>query len=577
MIDRTKRHFCLRMDWVYMAACIMVVTFFADLLINSTLTLISVVGVAVTLLPPLAVVCTIGILSREGLVKHHVRKISYTCPKCSCRGQPLFRCPKCSELLHDLRPSVYGVFHAACATCGNGLPTTDRGGRLTLDKVCSGCSADLLHSDLGKQSEYRIGIVGATSSGKTNVLITSIRSLRQDFAPENGLEVRFGDPTEERVFRQYVEWLDKGMVMQKTIPIPIPRAFNLSLRSEDGQGCLLYLYDAAGEDFQEEERLENHPIEKYDGILFVIDPFAEEGVREGLAGDLEVAAVQRTNPAPLDASEILGRLVNVLERVLKVPVGGVFPIPLAVVVTKIDACGLAEQLKIRTRPFGGSYFSLTAAAYDAESHSARVRRFLLKVGLGNVIRIVESRFARVGFFGVSSLGRSADPADRRAFKALGMPAPLVWLTFHTGALDESDEWDRSFVNLHISLLRSLKGLEGASSKQKAWIFIVCALVLWLIRTMRVFFLKEWTCFPPMELRNQAPGEEESCPPVYCTTVSASLATAMSARNSSPARLFFASSSRGRGCVALPVARKRSGLKAASLVPSVDCPSASSRL
>ena len=43
------------------------------------------------------------------------------------------------------------------------------------------------------------------------------------------------------------------------------------------------------------------------------------------------AEIQRTNPSPVEASEILGRLVNTLERVLKVPPGGVFPVPLAVV------------------------------------------------------------------------------------------------------------------------------------------------------------------------------------------------------------------------------------------------------
>ena len=55
--------------------------------------------------------------------------------------------------------------------------------------------------------------------------------------------------------------------------------------------------DAAGEDFQEEDRLDSHPIEKYDGILFVIDPFAEEGVRAGLVGEVDVAAGFRRHRA----------------------------------------------------------------------------------------------------------------------------------------------------------------------------------------------------------------------------------------------------------------------------------------
>jgi hypothetical protein len=445
--------------------------------------------IAAGALPPFGALMTIGALRCGGFWKYFVRKIGNSCPKCSRYGSPYYRCPHCSHLIEKLVPSLYGIFAFPCVECGVLLPTTERMGRSELKKVCAHCSADLVHEDLGKLPEYRIGVIGAASSGKTNLMVTTVWQLVSEFAPYNDIEVSLGNPAEEAVYRQYVEWLEKGLVMPKTVALPIPRAFTLSIKSPDGTGCLLYLYDAAGEDYQDEQRLSNHPLDLYDGLLFVVDPFAEEGARRGFLGANQ-AEVMGTNPAAVEASEIFGRLVAVLERVLKIPVGGFFPFPLAVVMTKIDACGLSERLRLGPDRMKGAHLSLSMASNTAERYAPRVRDFLIALGLGNLVRLLESRFGRVSYFPVSSLGKAIDKSGRVAFTPYGALGPLVWLCYQMDALSDRDSFERVFINFNVAFIRSLRGFEGELARMIAWgaLVLIAALVFVAIKTIPPFLL-----------------------------------------------------------------------------------------
>ena len=440
----------------------------------------AVLGAA--LLVAMGLLLTIGLLRCEGTIKYSLFRIGYTCPNCHHKEVPKFLCPKCGTLIEDLGPTTYGIWYAKCGTCGSPLPTTDLGGRLKLEKVCKWCRADLRNPTLGRMGEFAIEMVGAASSGKTNLMVSSIWQLERQFAPENGLVMSLGDPTEEKIYRTQVGLLEKGEVIPKTSPLPIPKAFNVSLRRGLGRGCRLYLYDAAGEDYAEEERLASHTFHRFlDGIVFVIDPFAEEDVRRRLSGKLSPADVRRINPAAEDASEILARLINSSNPLSVSAHGGLFPVPVAVVVTKMDAFGLEKNLG-GSRDVTGSYLSMRAAAQDAFRQSDRIRSFLDGSGLADFLSLIESRFARVGYFGVSSLGRPPDPTDRTSFRPRGVLAPLVWLCFHARAFSDSTLVSASVANLLRLMSRSLRGLEGTRSKVVAWSLVHCAGALALCAT-----------------------------------------------------------------------------------------------
>ncbi len=150
----------------------------------------------------LALLAMIGILRSETLIKARLHRIRYTCPACNEPGVPQFRCPSCSELASDLFPSPHGIFHAHCAKCQTELPTLDLLGRLALPKVCGNrnCSADLAHPAIGKQREVHIGFVGAQSSGKTTLMVTSLWQVAQQFAAKTGFKLSLPTVSSRRRF-----------------------------------------------------------------------------------------------------------------------------------------------------------------------------------------------------------------------------------------------------------------------------------------------------------------------------------------------------------------------------------------
>jgi hypothetical protein len=421
---------------------------------------------------------TIGLLRCEGIAKYSLMRIGYACPNCHRRELPYFRCSRCSMLIPDLAPSLHGIIQANCANCGQSLATTDLFGRLKLDKVCSRteCSADLNDPSLGRVGEFHLAIVGAASSGKTNLMVSSIWKMETAFARKNGITIGFADSSEQAAYRARVGQLEKGIRLDKTIDV---RTFNLTLNRTHGQSCRLYIYDAAGEDFAEEDRLGGHVFHRFvDGIVFLVDPFAEADIRRERAGRFSADDFQKINPAAQDASEILARLVNSLEATLGIRAGGLFPIPMAVTLTKVDALdrgsGPGEPVEV-----DGSYLTLRLAADHAVERSDQVRRYLIDSGLGNFVGILESRFPRVGYFGVSALGRLPTPEDRSPFRPRGVLAPLVWLCYQTRAFSDAFSIQIVFANAFRILERSLRGHQGTRARVFAWLLVLGAAALLL--------------------------------------------------------------------------------------------------
>lgn len=485
MINKSNFTYFLSFNWFLFCGGLICFNFLLDLIFN--IPGLATIGLVSAIFPTIMVVLILAYFLFADIFNLFAKKIYHTCPRCSSQEPPFYICPDCHQNIKGLRPSIYGVFQAQCDHCGYYLPTTDNGGRGTLKKVCSECKSDMIHSQLGKQSEYRFGIAGARSSGKTTLMTSAIAALKEEFGHENGIDISFGCSEEEREFKLKNQLLEKGRVLDQTAR-SFPKALTISLTSENGINSLIYIYDAAGEDFTEDEdRLEKHPIHLYDGILLVVDPFGESGVRAGLVGKLDSEEINSNRPAEVNAAEVAGRLINVLERVLKVGVGKKIPLPLAIVTTKIDAFDSLSSIK--RNPFGGWYYSLTAAANDAEYYSLKIRDFLQKAELGNFIRLVESRFARVGYFGVSSLGRTDDAYSGSAFKSFGVSAPFVWLCYYSGSLTDNDSWERAFANAHINFFRSLRGTEGPKlAKLSRWIFFIFILLSIFIVTLIILIM-----------------------------------------------------------------------------------------
>ena len=387
----------------------------------------------------LGVLATIGIFRCEAFTKTRLLGIHYTCPACHERGIPQFRCPGCSTLASDLAPSRYGVFHAHCASCRAELPTLDLFGRLTLQKVCrnSHCSADLAHPALGKQRELHLGIVGAQSSGKTTWMVASLWQLAQQFAPRNGFQVEFASDQQKKTLYDFVTGLASGARLGKTASTDRPRAFNVAIHPANGAGCLLYLYDAAGEDLKDEARMTGHRFHRFvDGLILVINPFAEALARPGKGGVTDRKAWSEINPAATDVASVIQPFMSRLEQQMNIPAEGQFPIPIAVVLTKMGALAKATWFGKAQKPDSAagvnrSRQELRKSATIDKKPSSQIRDFLLHLGLANLVLGLETRFRNIGYFTTSAIEEI--PAANRSPVPPRAERPLLWLLQQTGA------------------------------------------------------------------------------------------------------------------------------------------------
>jgi len=367
----------------------------------------------------LGLVAVIGILRWETLVKSRLLRIRYTCPTCHEQGLPQFRCPSCSELASDLVPSAYGIFHACCAKCQTELPTLDLLGRLALPKVCGNpnCSADLTHPAIGRDRELHIGFVGAQSSGKTTFMVVSLWQVIQQYAATYGFQVEFANDQQKKTLHDFIANLASGARLAKTASVSRPRAFNVAIKTAKGPGRLVYLYDAAGEDFTEEARMSSHRFHRFlDGLVLIVDPFAEALARPGKAEAADRKAWSEVNPAATDVASVFQPFITRLEQQMNVRAEGKFPIPIAVVVTKMGAMSTAPWASLMQKGKAASTGSKTTMS---------IRDFLLNLGLANLVIGLETRFQKVAYFTTSAIEEL--PATSRPATRPRAAASLLWL------------------------------------------------------------------------------------------------------------------------------------------------------
>lgn len=385
----------------------------------------------------LLVLGLIGVLRCESLVKARLFRIRFACPACHIHATPQYRCPQCSTLASDLFPSPYGIFRARCATCREGLPTLDILGRQRLRKVCrnADCSADLLHPSAGKLRDIHIVVVGAQSSGKSTLMTIGCWELVNWLSSANGFQIEFSSNHEKKALADQIKALAARSPLPKTPSMHHPRAFNLALRSPAGAGCLLYLYDAAGEDLTRESKMSGHGFHRFvDGVVLVVDPFAEM-VARGLPIDRSSRTI--ANPALADAPSVMQPFISRLEQQLNLSAKSAFPIPIAVVVTKLRAVPNVSWSKlVKDRPRGAvangpRQCTHKTAAVGANSRYS-VRQLLLDLGLANLVLGLEARFRKVRYFATSA-AEELGSAHRRRLSPLSAK-PFLWLARENRAL-----------------------------------------------------------------------------------------------------------------------------------------------
>ncbi len=398
-------------------------------------------------------------------------QIRYACPNQHC-GIPLFLCPRCGGEISDLRPSLsHGIWFHRCGRCGTAVPTLDWIGRRELKKRCAtkGCGLDLTNPGLGRQSEFHFAVWGDVSSGKTNLIVAAVWML-SEWAERIGWNLAFSDLDEQRRYASAVAQLREGQPLPKTGPsIRTPTSFTVALEPPTSRepGCVLYLYDAAGDDLRDPNRLHGHLAhQSLHGVLFVVDPFAERAA-DRVFGELDPALHERISPAERPAAEMLNNLVARLDRARPRGIDGRFPISLAVAVTKIFALPDAHALPPAADPGLMGRYDVEAAA----QHSQRVRRFLEELDLTPLIETARESFESVAFFSSSAFDRCPHSADRSPSRPVGTLAPLAWLISSAHAIGHSRR-----RQLTTAVIRRLSGRAGRTAQIVSILAIMSVLV-----------------------------------------------------------------------------------------------------
>jgi len=353
-----------------------------------------------------------------------IRSFFMACPHCHARTTiPEYFCDGCGAIHARLLPNSYGIASHICQ-CGKELPATfflDRG---RLQARCPQCHENIAREHVESRRIF-VPIMGGPSAGKSAFLFGAVRQLVDHEAGSLGFRAEFFDKRSEGAYRGVVGLLESGRPPDKTRD-PIPRAFNLALHKNGRLAFLLYLYDPAGEAYQDADKLAAHGFHDYlSGMILVVDPFAILAVRSRYEGELK-RECSSLKPSDLPIEDAVDRLLLTLEADFGLSKRGRVKQPLAIVLNKVDAFDLNDFI-------GEAAVDRALAAWTGSQPPDRdaVRNMVLREQLVDwgeqaFVSRIEGRFGNVRYFSCSALGRMPD-GSRTEFTAREVLPPLLWI------------------------------------------------------------------------------------------------------------------------------------------------------
>jgi hypothetical protein len=375
--------------------------------------------VAVALVTGVVVLLTVGVALALGRLleaweaaQRRLVRAHYRCDQCHrAFARPVYQCPGCGEYHQRLLPGRYGIFRRRCACDHVSLPTLLANGRADVPAFCPGHHR--LPKSIGRLEDVHIPIAGAEQSGKTALVAGALQELF-DLDQRGLLHVTLTGK-EAANLRRIVEDLGHGTRPLKTGE---KRRYALMTRLRPARRGptrerFLFAYDLAGEIFHSDEIRDSLALEQIRGAVLVIDPASLIGVQEAHGAELSAAADQ-LHPSFESPEAVYIRLVNAIKDRGQSP----RRIPLAVVVTKVDALGVDAELAAM-QPTG-----------EGEGDT-RVRGWLEAQGARHLTALIGQDFKHVGWFAASALGRLPDDT-RRPYVSRGALSPFAWLLSRNG-------------------------------------------------------------------------------------------------------------------------------------------------
>jgi hypothetical protein len=318
---------------------------------------------------------------------------------------------------------------AACPDCHG--PTTVR--------TCPHCHSRLPAS-FGASSGL-IAVAGPRGAGKTVYLTVLAHTLMTALRRRFGADVRFASwaeqgnspshQIEDLIARGHLSAATRpGRMSQQPVIVEWRSPPTRQLRRT--RSSTLSLFDAAGEDFASVSGVEEiRIVTAADGLMLFVDPLNLPGARDLLTSPPDSYA------RGSEATEVIWRLTEVLRVSGQVAARRRIPIPVAVVLTKMDVffdvLGPDHPLVRQPEP---------APHYDDDAGRATheyVRSLLHEWGADDLDAHLAHNYQSFRYFVVSSLGATPDHTSNRVnelgIRPFRVDEPFLWLLHRFGVVD----------------------------------------------------------------------------------------------------------------------------------------------
>ena len=325
----------------------------------------AVFGIAIALTVIAAVVAA-AVMRVLEVVMLRLRSITLECPACHRKATaPAYLCPHCppaARALHRrLVPGLHGVFFRICR-CGDRLPTLLVGKKYLLEAFCQHCNAALPVNALTAPTLH-IPVVAGRQAGKTVFMTAAVAGLERRSGDGSGASgFAFADPGSLPAYVRARDALRHASFSEigATVAVASAPAFNIYLGTRRSRR-LMYLYDAAGERFEQESGIETlRYLEHAGGVVVIVDPFSFPDLRRST----EPAILSDVRYSLVDVDEVVSRFAEGLRRTAGTRADRRLDARAAVVLTKRDAL-------LRSAVVAHPYDELGPAATDPAMFTER--------------------------------------------------------------------------------------------------------------------------------------------------------------------------------------------------------------
>ena len=363
-------------------------------------------------------------------------KIFVACDQCKERSLiPAYICPNCGAKHTKLVPGSYGIFKRTCSgtggqVCGEKLPATFFNGRQKLAAECPACGNPLTTSNSSIGNETRpicIPVVGGRSVGKTAFITAFSKEFIETVVPSKSWEVEFYNREKAAIYKEIEQDYQTGSTRMTARSNDLNQAsaisFSFFLKGRNLKPPrLIHIYDIAGEVFTDNS--ENEVQKQYEycqGIVLILDPFSIPEIRyryEELLEPEDIAGIGNAN-----INSIADTFFNKLREVIGLSDNKLLNIPIAVVINKIDAAGLNQDIgELAVNKLKKKDPEKYKDFYDVQDYLCR--KFLIENGMGNFVNGICNKFKNNRFFACSAIGHTR---DKGSYMPKGIMAPMEWI------------------------------------------------------------------------------------------------------------------------------------------------------